>query len=311
MQSTQSLKRRIRAVINTAQITKAMEMVAANKMRKSQVVALNSRPYAIKSLELLRELTKRTSVIPSLMKTPETKKENKPLIILICADKGLAGSFNSNVFRKFEKKFGGEKGSYVYAAVGKKAEEYLSRKNIPAQTSFIKFGDHAAPEETQTFANFIIDGFLAGNWSKIITVSTYFRTTLRQDVLIRELLPVTFNAIDRDIKEIAPEHGRFAPTSEDAGCHIFENYGYLIEPTTKKGSVKLIENLSKHLVEMMMYHLILESNASEHSARMVAMKNASDNASELKDDLQLIFNKSRQAGITRELAEITAGANIN
>lgn len=306
MESTQSIKRRIKAVTNTAQITKAMEMVSANKMRKSQIVALSSRAYAIAGLELLRELTKRTPRTPFLMTAP--KDNQKTLLVLLSADKGLAGSLNSNIFRKFEKDFGKDTDHYLYAAVGKKAEEYLNRKNLPVQNSFVKFGDYAKPEETQIFADFIINGFLEGKWGKVITVSTHFRTTLRQDVLVRELLPISFEKIQKDIKEIIPEYGRYSE-SEKIKKVGNKNYEYLIEPTSYEGVQRILENLTRHLVEMVIYHLVLESNASEHSARMVAMKNASDNAKELKDDLSLVFNKSRQAAITQELSEITAGAN--
>lgn len=307
MESTQSIKSRIKSVTSTEQITKAMGMVASNKMRKSQVHALDSRPFAIAGMEILREITKRTPHVPELMKSKE--KTGKTLIVLIASDKGLAGSFNSNVFRKFEKTVNGNKEDYLYAAVGKKAEDYITRKNYDIQKSFIKFGDYAAPEQTQVFADFIIDGFLENKWSKVITLSTHFRTTLRQDVLSRELLPITFQNLEADINELVPEYGKYSENNAKKNGN--GHYEYRIEPKDEIGAHQLLNDLTKHLVEMVLYHLILESNASEHSARMVAMKSASDNAGELKDNLLLIYNKSRQAAITQELAEITAGANTN
>lgn len=308
MESIQSIKRRIKSVGNTEQITKAMGMVAGNKMRKSQIVALNSRPYSIAGMEILREISKRVPRLPRLMTT--STETNKTLLVLITADKGLAGSLNSNIFRNFERRFGQDAGEYLYAAVGKKAEDYLTRKNLMIQKSFIKFGDYAKPEETQVFADFIINGFLENKWTKVIAISTHFRTTLRQDVLVRELLPISFEKIEEDIREIVPEYGRYSGNNE-LKISSTQDYEYLIEGGPEGNAQSIIEDLTKHLVEMVIYHLILESNASEHSARMVAMKNASDNAGELKDNLSLIYNKSRQAGITQELAEITAGANSN
>ncbi len=310
MESIQSIKRRIKAVANTSQITKAMEMVAANKMRKAQLVAINSRPYAIAGLELLRELSARIPYIPRLMEKQEG--EEKILIILVTADKGLAGSFNSNVFRKFEEFFLNYKNTNAsYATIGKKAEEYLARKKIIVEKVFVKFGDYAEPEKTKEFTDFVIQGFLDKKWTKVITISTNFRTTLKQDVLVRDLLPISYDSINKDIREIVPEYGRYAEKNKDIKKEK-NNYEYIIEPTSKTGAhKKIIDDLTQHLVEMVIYHLILESNASEHSARMVAMKNASDNAMELKDDLTLAYNKSRQAAITQELSEITAGATNN
>ena len=325
MESTQSIKRRIKAVTNTSQITRAMEMVAANKMRKAQLVTLNSRSYALAGLNLLKELTRRIPHIPMLMRpvrgmksgdfslrsgtsngmrTPENP--GKTLVVLMTADKGLAGSFNSSVFRKFEREIQNKENN-VYAAVGKKAEEYITRKKLPLKKSFIKFGDYAKPEETHDLAQFIINGFLEKKWSGVITISTHFKTTLRQDVLVRNLLPVSYESLLKDIEEIIPEHGRYADTKKSAE-QTQNDYEYVVEPRNSGAAEMMIGHLVEHLVQMVVYHLVLESNASEHSSRMVAMKNASDNAKELEDDLSLVYNKSRQAAITQEIAEITAGA---
>lgn len=305
MESTQSIKRRIKAVTNTSQITKAMEMVSANKMRKAQLIALNSRPYAIASLELLRELSARISYIPRFMRKQENGE--KTLVVLVASDKGLAGSFNSNVFRKFEKIFLAEKNKDIfYSAIGKKAEEFLTRKGLVVEKTFVKFGDCAQPEETDIFADFAIQGFLEKKWTKVVTLSTNFRTTLKQDVVVRELLPISYESINRDIQEILPEYGRYAEKNTEVKKEK-SNYEYIIEARPENGArEKMLENLTEHMARMVMYHLVLESNASEHSSRMVAMKSASDNAEELKNDLTLIFNKSRQAAITQELLEITS-----
>src|SRR3989344_5798306 len=310
MESTQSIKRRIKAVINTAQITKAMEMVSANKMRRSQEAALASRPYALSALTLLRELSRRAPLRPPLMERREVKRT---LVLIAAADKGLAGSLNSNVFRRFEKWLYGmnsEKknalGELRFAAVGKKAENYLIRRGFGMEKAFVKFGDSIEVEEIIPIADFVISGFLESAWDKALIISTHFRTTLRQDVVMRELLPVTEETLSETMAELIPEYGKYSEKSGGPAAEKKPDYSweYLVEPTPEK----VLAKLSEHLVKMAIYHLMLEANASEHSARMVAMKNASDNASDLKNELALLYNKSRQADITREIAEITSGA---
>jgi len=311
MESIQSIKKRVKAVNNIAQITKAMEMVSANKMRRSQETALNSRPYAISALELLHELSRRSPHLPSLMQPREVKKI---MIVLITSDKGLAGSLNSNVLRYAERHLNNLKknvpeAALLFAAVGKKAEEFLTRKNITSVISFTGFGDYSETTETKPLADFLMDGFESGEWDRVIMIGTHFRTTLRQDVLLRELLPISEHTLKKTINEIAPEYGKYADEikSDSAAMSVSSKllaWEYLTEPTPES----VLETLSRYLVEMSVYHLMLEANASEHSARMVAMKNASDNAGDLEDELSLLYNKSRQAGITREIAEISAGA---
>jgi len=309
MASTQEIKRRIKAVTNTGQITKAMEMVSATKMRRSQEIALLSRPYAIQVLRLLSELSRRTSYTPEIMKQ---RPVNKTAIVLVTSDKGLAGAFNTNVFRVFDKKLRSEikdPGKYVFIAVGKKAEEYLAREKLPVVRSFKNFGDYIETEQVRPLTELLIKGFLRRGWDRVIAVSTHFRSTLRQDVLVSEVLPVTAEKVVETIREIVPERGRFAGfgllEEEIFGSpHHFGEYKYLVEPDPKS----VLEELAPQLVEIELYDLILEANASEHSARMVAMKNASENALELKDELTLEFNKLRQAGITREITEIVSGA---
>lgn len=309
MSSTQEIKRRIKAVTNTGQITKAMEMVSATKMRKSQEVALISRPYAIQVLRLLGELGERTAYKPEIMKA---RAINKTAIVLVTSDKGLAGAFNTNVFRTFDKKIRQEindQSKYTFIAVGKKAEDFLKREGFSLVQSFKNFGDYIEVEQVKPLTELLIQGFLKKQWDRVIVISTHFRSTLRQDVLVREILPVKAERVTETIREIVPEHGRFAGfgllEEEIFGAeHHFGNYQYLIEPNPKS----VLDELAPQLVEIELYDLILEANASEHSARMVAMKNASENALELKDELSLDYNKLRQAGITREITEIVGGA---
>lgn len=303
----QRIKSRIRAVGNTAKITKAMEMVSATKMRRSQESALASRPYAVRALELLRELSVRTEKKTVLL---EPREVTKTLVVLVTADKGLAGSLNSNVLRRFEKEYGtlrgdASQGAFAYVVVGKRAYDFLARKAIVPEKSFTGFGDFFEFEETQPLGDFVIEGFETGAWDKVVVVSMHFRTTLRQEVVVRDLLPITYDAIEKTVREIVPEYGKYAQVkngSEHAGkSPLLE---YLIEPSPEA----VLDRVTRHLVRMAVYHLVLEANASEHSARMVAMKNASDNARELIDTLTLHYNKARQEGITEEISEISGGA---
>jgi len=311
MASTQEIKRRIKAVTSTSQITRAMEMVSATKMRRSQEVALLSRPFAVEALRILAELSHRTSYLPEIMQVREVKRR---AIVVVASDRGLAGSFNSNVFRSFERRLEGElkatsdKGQGIFIAVGRKAEEFLNRKNFTIKASFKNFGDHIEAKETKPLTELLVKGFLKEEWDQVTVVFTHFRTTLRQDVVVRDVLPITRDEVVRTVMEIIPEYGRFAELKNGGNSlnnrnGFEETFEYLIEPDTKT----VLDKLASELVEIALYDLILEANASEHSARMVAMKNASENAEELKGDLTLHYNKVRQAGITREVAEIVGG----
>jgi F-type H+-transporting ATPase subunit gamma len=297
-----------------------MEIVSATKMRRAQEVAVTARPYSLQALRLLLELTHRTGYKPKLMteghqvnsQGESLNSKPKTAIVMITSDKGLAGPFNSNVFRHFEKKIkpklnNGEE--YVFIAVGKKAEDYLLREGLEVIQAFKNFGDYATIESIKPLSNLLIEKFLSGQWSNILTISTYFRTTLRQYVLIHKILPIKFRNVLEIIQEMVPEYGRFSDLKdlekEILGSQAqFENYEYLVEPDPQT----VLDELASRLVEIQIYAQILESNASEHSTRMIAMKNASDNTKEIKEKLTIEFNKFRQGNITREVSEIVSGA---
>ena len=310
-------------------------MVSATKMRRAQEVALLSRPYAIEALRILRELSIRAGgYLPAIMmpRDPSTtlradaKGIRKTALVLIVADRGLAGSFNTNVFRQFEKYITKNNGNpstgssassglaqglsdrYIFISVGKKAEEFLNRKGVAIHKSFKGFGDYANPEEVQPLTSLLVSGFLKGEWDAATVISTHFRSTLRQDVMVREILPINGAKLMDVIKEVVPEYGRYSENNKNSsGSASFEanqNFEYLIEPDPKE----VMDALAPELVEVVLYDFLLEANASEHSARMVAMKNASENAAELKEELTREYNKTRQAAITREISEIVGGA---
>jgi F-type H+-transporting ATPase subunit gamma len=310
MSSVKNIKQRIKSVKNTRQITKAMEVVSATKMRKSQAVALAGRPYALAALEMLGNVMQRTEYRPSIL---AERKINRALLVVITSDKGLAGSFNAAVLRKAEAWISEHSQQYPadIAAVGKKARDYFKSRSANVIKEFLGFGDYAKPEETRPLSDFLLSGFTARQWDLIEIMYTNFRTTLKQEVVVARIFPVSIEKIKQTIAGITPEYGKFADATNNPRATALglaqqpttNNYEYKLEPNHEA----VLDALIPHLIETQIFHMILESNASEHSARMVAMKNASESAGDIISELTLAYNKSRQANITRELTEITAG----
>ncbi len=309
MESIQNLKRRIKGVQNIGQITKAMELVAATKMRKAQEVALDSRPYAYAALEILATLSKLEDVpMPDLLQERAVKKT---LYVLVTSDKGLAGSFNSSVIRAFEKfwdakmrETGAEMHEAEFVAIGQKAKQYLERRKLKMVHSFVRTGDFTERSESDPIASFLMHGYEKGHWDQVTAFSTTFVTALRQDVMVRQLLPVSFDKIRATAEELIPRAGRYSHYLDQEAFSFANGVEYIIEPSPRD----VLERLAPELLKIRLYHWLMEANASEHSARRMAMKSASDNAGDLSGRLNIEYNKSRQAGITRELTEISAGA---
>lgn len=307
MASTQNLKRRIKSVANIGTITKAMELVAATKMRRSQELALASRPYAYTALEMLGILSELKDVpLPELLVAREVAKT---AFIIVTSDKGLAGSFNSSVIKRFES-YIKEKGidindsRYVFVAIGQKAKSYFERKKLTVAASFSHVSDFTKLEETDPIAEFLIDGYLNRDFDAAIMFFSMFVTALRQDAVAREFLPVTYDAVKESIEDTIPRAGKYSDYAESESFFEGTEREYIIEPSPREVLAELAEKLLKARI----YHAILESNASEYSARRMAMKNASDNANELSKNLNLEYNKSRQAAVTNEIIEVTSGS---
>lgn len=305
MQSLRDIKKRIKSVRNIEQITKAMEVVSMTKMRKSQGYALRARPYAVAAFEMLENLLLMSPVLPSLLQDREVKNA---LLVIVTADKGLVGAFNDNVLRKAEiwRADMQRKGiSESVITVGKKAKEYCERKKIPAIKNFLDFGDNSEAEEVLPVSDLVLEGFMEGKWDSVHIIYTHFRTTLRQETTERKILPVTKEGIGEMIRGIVPEYGKYSNSANplEAPKHHY-HFEYKFEPSP----AEILDVIIPELLRLHVYHVILESNASEHSARMITMKNASDNAKELKGELNLSYNKARQSGITAQLSEIIAGS---
>jgi F-type H+-transporting ATPase subunit gamma len=281
--NTRDIRRRIKSVKNTSQITKAMQMVAASKMRKAQMRALSGRPYAEELAKILAALGKAggsDELHPLLQERKEVKRE---LVLVITTDKGLCGALNTNLLRELNQ-FDATKTTFV--AVGRKGAQYLGRLKRDLAADF-ELKEAFTFLECKQASKFCIGKFLSGEVDKVTVAYTDFKSTLRQEPTLKVILPV-------QNFELTDLHG----TNTEVAANTTE---YLFEPSA--GGV--LEHLVPHYVHFAVYQMVLESRASEHSARMVAMKNATDNAKQLIKDLTLEYNKIRQAGITTELLEIT------
>jgi F-type H+-transporting ATPase subunit gamma len=317
MTSLQGIKKRLQGIRNINQMTSAMELVAATKMRRSQEAALSSRAYALTAFEILANLTEslttaiadealrlKVSDLPLLKERPV----RRTAVVLVASDKGLAGAFNSAVFRKFEAYVAAEHldpSELSFIAIGQKAIDYAKRRNYTVSEQYTRQGDSIHLHEVEPIAQRLAAGYEAGTWDRVLVVSTHFMSTLRQDVFVRQLLPIDFAKIRATVEEIIPQTGRFSEMRrrlvESRPARPME---YIIEPSPEVA----LRHLLPLLFKMQVYHLILEANASEHSARRMAMKNASDNAGELIGELTREYNRSRQAAITKEIIEITSTA---
>lgn len=292
MDLTRDIKRRMRSIENTKQITRAMEAVSATKMRRSQEFALSARPYAESALQLLGNISQKiASKIHPLL---EKRRGKNICLIVITSDKGLCGGYNGGVLRKAQEYLNNNLEKNIdIITVGKKARDYFKFRNQERVEEFIGFGDFVKLDETMPVANRILQDWQDKKYSKIVCAFTNFVSTLRQESVVRQILPIT----KKGIKEIVEGIG--GPMQQVSDY----NYRYLFEPSREK----VLRELLPLLVDIQIHYMILEANASEHSARMVAMKNASENAEEILDELNLFYNKARQSAITSEITEITAG----
>ncbi|GAB4111457.1 MAG: F0F1 ATP synthase subunit gamma [Roseiflexaceae bacterium] len=284
MPSTREIRRRIRSVKNLSQITRAMEMVAASKMRRAQRNVLATRPYSDRMLDLMGELTTRL-VGPRTGTLLEVRQPVKAVgVVVITPDRGLAGSLVSNVLRRtgrfvLEQREQG-RGVEVFT-IGKKGRDFLVRNGQRLTAEVTRLGDYPRLTDTLGIATNLINGFLEGRYDEAYVVYSQFVNTLTQRPVVKRLIPVE-------------------PPNEPMEKMIDYNY----EPDQQD----VLRELLPRFVEVQLYQSVLEAIASEHSARMVAMRNATDSAKELGRELTLTYNKTRQANITKEVSEIASGA---
>ena len=286
MASTRDLRRRIKSIRNTSQITKAMQMVAAAKMRKAQQAALSGRPYASLMNEVLAEVTANAGDFTHpLMETREVRKR---AVIVVSTDKGLCGALNSNLLREAARF---DKNATVYITAGRKASQFIARTKRQLAAEFT-YKDAPLFSEARAISRFAQDLFAKGEADAVEILFTNFISTLVQKPEARSLLPVgEIKAVHADLEEGGADGAKLLKGATE----------FLFEP----GADQVLGSLLPHYLNFQVYQILLEAKASEHSARMVAMKNATDNAKQLIKDLTLEYNKLRQANITKELLEIT------
>src|SRR6266436_4643430 len=284
MANTQDIRRRIKSIRNTAQITKAMQMVAASKMRKAQQHALAGRPYAALMNKVLVSLQQRTD--PRLHPLLQVREVKKEMVIVISTDKGLAGALNTNLLREAAR-FEASKSSYI--AVGRKARQFLARTKRELLADF-ELKDAPTFVETKSIAKFATEKFLAGEVDKVSVVYTHFINTIDQRAVVQTLLPISSFDLPK----------KHEGSAGDADQDVDPMLGYVFEPTAEV----VLDIMLPYYIQYQVFQMILDARASEHSARMVAMKNATDNANQFIKDLTLEYNKMRQASITTELLEI-------
>jgi F-type H+-transporting ATPase subunit gamma len=285
MPSTRDIRRRIKSVKNTAQITKAMQMVAAAKMRKAQQAALVGRPYAELLNEIMAEAATRTVGFdhPLMQSRPMTRRA----VILVGTDRGLCGALNSNLFREAMKL---DKNATVFVTAGKKAAQFVSRtkRNLAAEFHYKDTPEFA---EARAISKFAQQMFLKGEVGAVDILFPRFINTLTQQPQTASFLPIG--------KIAAATAGVNPPAQELPAGGTTDVFDFEPDEETVLGE------LLPHSLNFQMHQILLETKASEQSARMVAMKNATDNAKEIIKNLTLEYNKLRQANITKELLEIT------
>jgi len=288
MATTRDLRRRIKSIKNTSQITKAMQMVAASKMRKAQQAALSGRPYATLMNEVLAEVTASAGDFSHPL--TEKREVKKQCVVVISTDKGLCGALNSNLLREAARF---DKDTTIYITAGRKASQFVARTKRQLAAEFT-YKDAPLFSEARAISKFARDLFTKGEVDRVDVLYTNFISTLNQKPDLHQLLPVgEITGVSMDI------HG-------DATGEKLTRSGteFLFEPAVGE----VLGAMLPHYLNFQIYQFLLEAKASEHSARMVAMKNATDNAKQLIKDLTLEYNKLRQANITKELLEITSAA---
>ena len=290
------IKNKIISTKKTGQVTKAMESVSAVKMRKSQERAFLGRPYVHAALRVLSRLAKADHGMAHPLTT--IRSQGGLLAVIVTSDKGLAGSVNSAVLKQAEKLFALHEIVDVIA-VGRKALEFASREKKAVIASYTNLADDTALEDVYDMSNKALEGFKTNNYQKVVVVYQNFISTFEQDPVVRQVLPVIADEINDLMRGIKPKTGKFS--SDRLEAEVFAPYK--VEPSPEE----VLNTLLPQLVQVMFYHALIESKASEHSARMVAMKNATDKSRELVKALTITFNMKRQAAITAEVSEITAG----
>ena len=281
MPSVRQIRRRIRSVDNTAKITKAMSMIAASKMRRAQEAALRGRPYSERLRDLLADLAAQPHEEESLHQLLRRRDINNVEIVHITPDRGLTGGLNTNINRAGAQLILEQKAQVSIVAAGRKGRDFMVRYGPEVRAVFTDLGDRPSLTDVTPIARLVIEEYAQERVDAVFLVYAQFVSTTVQRPVVEPLLPVV-----------------------PANLRPQETVGYIYEPE----SLTVLSALLPRFVEMQLYHAVLEGVASEQSARMVAMRNATDNAIDMSEDLTLLMNKVRQETITKELLDIVGGA---
>ncbi len=300
MASLRDIRTRIASVQNTQQITRAMKMVAAAKLRRAQEQIFQTRPYAFKIREMIGHL--REFVDPASHPLFQPREVETVLMIVVTSDRGLAGAFNTNILKQaevaIEEQYAALRGTdrLRILAVGRKAHDYFRKRGFALEGDYRGFFNDLAFARTDAIADRAVEGWIAGEWDEVVVVYNEFKNTISQNRIVEPFLPVPAGTFSTPVMEA------------DEGFHPDEDLGrdvdYIFEPDAET----ILRQLIPQYLSYQLWRVVLESNAAEQGARMVAMDNATSNAGELLDQLKLTYNRARQAAITTEIIEIASGA---
>jgi F-type H+-transporting ATPase subunit gamma len=287
MPSLIDLRRRIRAVKNTQQITKAMKMVAASKLRRAQERIMNARPYAVQMQRVLANVASRVdaSIHPLLEQRP-VQADSKTLVIIVSADKGLCGSFNTNIIKAGGSFIAASPQACALGLVGRKGRDYFGRRGFEVLFEEVGLFQRLRYADGQSIAQTAIDAFVSGRMARVMLIYNEFKSVMTQRVVVDQMLPI-----------VAADVAGAAVTAEN-------QIDYLYEPSPQE----IFNQLLPRYVEVQVYRALLESNAAFFAAQMTAMDTATKNSGDMIASLTLYMNKVRQAAITREIIEVVSGA---
>jgi len=290
------VKNKILSTQKTGKVTKAMESVSAVKMRKSQERAFEGRPYVHAAMRILGQL----SASHEGLRHPLAQKREtgRQLLVLVTSDKGLAGAVNSSVLKRATQAFENNPETDV-VAIGRKALEFARREKKEVIAEYTNVADDVKMEKVYATTKIIVDSFAAGTYKNVAVIYQNFVSTFEQQAIKRSILPIDPVDINDVMRGIKPKVGKFSDNRSSQDVKTI----YTVEPSPEE----VLNTLIPQLVQIMLYHALLESKASEHSARMVAMKNATDKSKEIVKALTLVYNKQRQSAITAEVSEISGG----
>jgi F-type H+-transporting ATPase subunit gamma len=285
--SLRDIRRKMKAVKSTRQVTKAMELVAASKMRKAVQNAQNLSQYAAAAWQILQSIG---AVHPGAHPFLEKRELKRVLVVLLTSDRGLCGSLNAQVFREADRTMRHMKGKVEleWAAIGRKGQQFLQRMDQKIVAAFPAYSNHPKFRDIVPVTKLVMESFLNGTYDHVMVIYPQFISALVQKPQVKTLLPLS----DAIVTDSAVEAAIIRTHADE----------YLFEPSARS----VLDAILPQLTETQMYQAVLDAAASEHSARMLAMRSATDNATEILDDLTLTYNRTRQANITAELAELSA-----